>query len=273
MVNIFGKDTNFYVSKIQIPNGRKNEDSKKVLFSRVLPSDVRNSSDSYNFVYIGSNESSLNQFMFYFNQNKFFKYEPSAGKIQELPFSRNNRELMKRYYLIEKARDCKIFGILVGTMSVSNYLDGIKHVENILKKANRRYYSFLIGKLNCPKLNNFMEVDMYILISCTENSLINSKELNKPIITVYELEIAFNCARLWGEEFVCDFRKLLYGNEHFVDLKLTEKESDVSLITGETRLLRNNEELDTKSDKSLANRDDVLSVIHYSGAGDFSIFF
>ena len=40
-------------------------------------------------------------------------------------FSKTNRELMKRYYLIEKARDSRIFGILIGTMSVAkckNYL-------------------------------------------------------------------------------------------------------------------------------------------------------
>ena len=61
---------------------------------------------------------------------------------------------MKRYYLIEKAKDAKIFGILIGTMSVANYNQAIDHAGSILKKINRRYYSFLIGKKNCPKLKN-----------------------------------------------------------------------------------------------------------------------
>ena len=71
---------------------------------------------------------------------------------------------------------------------------------------------------------------MYVLVACPENSLINSKELNKPIITLYELEIAFNCARLWGEEFICDYKQILTGSDHYVPLKLTDQESDVMFI-------------------------------------------
>ncbi len=56
---------------------------------------------------------------------------------------------------------------------------------------------------------------MYVMVACPENSLINSKELNKPIITVYELELAFNCSRLWGEEFVSDYKELLPGKISF----------------------------------------------------------
>ena len=174
---------------------------------------------------------------------------------------------MRRYYLIETAKDSKIFGILIGTMSVANYRDAVDHVSGILKKANRRYYSFLIGKLNCPKLNNFMEVDMYVMVACNENSLINSKELNKPIITVYELELAFNCSRLWGEEFVCDYRQLLTGNDHHIPLKLSEQESDISLITGATRY--NDYNIQGKESRSeLVKRDDGLSVVHHEGAGN-----
>jgi diphthamide biosynthesis protein 2 len=145
--------------------------------------------------------------------------------------------------------------------------DAIDHASNILKTAQRRYYSFLIGKLNCPKLNNFLEIDMYVLVACPENSLINSKELNKPIITLYELEIAFNCARLWGEEFICDYKQILTGSDHYVPLKLTDQESDVSLITGGTRVLTLSKENELLK-QSLIKRDDALSVIHFSGAGN-----
>lgn len=161
----------------------------------------------YIIFYIGNKELFLNTFQLYFNKNKFFNLNNT--KIES--YTDTNRKLMKRYYLIEKAKDAKIFGILVGTMSILKYKEAINHASNILRNAKKKYYSFLIGKLNCAKLNNFMEVDMYILIACNENSIINSKELNKPIITLYELEIAFNSARLWGEEFVCDYSQLLTG--------------------------------------------------------------
>ena len=241
----------------------------RVLFSRILPDDLQNASDSsYSFYYIGNRESFLNPFLFYFNKNKFFQLNPhkSPYTTDAILFAKTNKDLMKRYYLIEKARDSSIFGILIGTMSVANYVQAIDHVSDMLKKANKRFYSFLIGKLNCPKLNNFMEVDMYVLVACNENSLINSKELNKPIITVYELEIAFNCARLWGDEFICDYSQLLPGREHYVPIVLSEQESDVSLITGGTRLLTTNVTSE-ENKSSLLHRDSALAMIHHSGAG------
>lgn len=161
-----------------------------------------------------------------------------------------------------------MIGILIGTMSVASYKQAVDHVSNILKTANRRYYSFLIGKLNCPKLNNFLEIDMYVMVACNENSLIDikvSKEFNKPIITIYELEIAFNCSRLWGQEFVCDYRLLLEGSEHHLPLKMNDEETDVSLISGRTRY---NNFKTNNSSKDLIRRDDGLSMVHHNGAGN-----
>jgi diphthamide biosynthesis protein 2 len=238
-----------------------------------LPDDLRNDADSHTFLYIGNRNSFLNPFLFYLNKNAFFKLETSGDnlKLEPIMFAKTNRELMRRFYLIEKARDARIFGILIGTMSVANYKEAIDHVSQILKKAGRRFYSFLIGKLNCPKLNNFMEIDMYVMVACNENSLINSKELNKPIITIYELEMAFNATRMWGEEFVCDFRQLLPGQEHYMPLKLSELESDVSLITGGSRVMTSqadeNGNISAKNNSALTSRDDGLSVIHYAAAG------
>lgn len=171
MVEKFSSNPNIYVSKVEIPCGESvdankmneehNKQQTRVLFSRSFPIDVKNSQDSYEIVYMGGRETTLTPLMFYFNRNKFWKLDPITNEeitLDEVVFARTNRELMKRYYLIEKARDSKIFGILVGTMSVAKYREAIRHVEGVLKKASRRYYSFLIGKLNCPKLNNFMEV-------------------------------------------------------------------------------------------------------------------
>ena len=36
-------------------------------------------------------------------------------------------------------------------------------------------YLFVMGKLNVPKMANFMEVDVFVLVACPENTLIDSK--------------------------------------------------------------------------------------------------
>ena len=58
--------------------------------------------------------------------------------------------------------------------------------------SGKKSYSIVVGKLNTAKLANFMEVDMFVLVSCSENSLIDSSEFYKPVITPYELELACN---------------------------------------------------------------------------------
>ena len=86
---------------------------------------------------------------------------------------------------------------------------------------------------------------------------------------MFELEMAFNSGRLWGQEFVCDFGLLLNDRSHYVPLELSEKESDVSLITGNARLMPSfNKEDESNNKQSLIKRDQMLSVIHYSGAGN-----
>ncbi|RIB17975.1 hypothetical protein C2G38_2086957 [Gigaspora rosea] len=46
-----------------------------------------------------------------------------------------------------------------------------------------------MGKLNAAKMANFMEIDC---VSCPANSLLDSKEFYRPIVTPFELEIALN---------------------------------------------------------------------------------
>lgn len=69
-------------------------------------------------------------------------------------------------------------------------MDIINHLRTIIKNAGKKSYTFLIGKINVPKLANFMEIDMFVIVACPENSLIDSKDFFKPIATPFELEIA-----------------------------------------------------------------------------------
>ena len=45
---------------------------------------------------------------------------------------------------------------------------------------------FLIGKINPAKLLNFPEIDVFVLVACPENSLLDSKVLFKPVVSETE---------------------------------------------------------------------------------------
>ena len=84
-------------------------------------------------------------------------------------------------------------------------------MKALLKKAGKKYYTFVIGKLNVAKLANFMEIDIFVLVACPENSLLDNAEFYRPVITPFELEVACNPERQWNAELVTDFQSILPG--------------------------------------------------------------
>lgn len=102
---------------------------------------------------------------------------------------------MRRYAVVQRARDADVFGILVGTLGVGSftnafipsvprldlssppaaYLPLIKHLRTVLRRARKKSYTISVGKLNPAKLGNFLEIECFVLVACPENSVIDSK--------------------------------------------------------------------------------------------------
>jgi diphthamide biosynthesis protein 2 len=127
---------------------------------------------------------------------------------------------MKRYGVVQKARDADVFGIVVGTLGVSSYLPALEYLRKLLKKHKKKSYTMAVGKLTPAKLGNFLEVETWVLVACGENSLIESyKEFMKPIITPWELEVALG-EREWvtsGDmdgkgQYTLDFASVLHDS-------------------------------------------------------------
>jgi hypothetical protein len=82
-----------------------------------------------------------------------------------------------RYYLVQKAKDSQVFGIVVGTLGVSKYLSVINTMQQLISLAGKKSYVLSVGKLNVAKLANFAEVDMCVLVSCPESALVRGLPL------------------------------------------------------------------------------------------------
>uniref|UniRef100_A0A665WRM6 2-(3-amino-3-carboxypropyl)histidine synthase subunit 2 n=1 Tax=Echeneis naucrates TaxID=173247 RepID=A0A665WRM6_ECHNA len=191
----------------------------------------------YSMFFVGQEGATLRNFMMTWNRCAFCSFDPSTmtGRTELV---RINCALMKRYYAIERAKDANVVGILVGTLGVADYLTIIQQLKETIRRAGKKSYMFAMGKLNVPKLANFLEIDIFVLIACPENSLLDSSEFYKPVVTPFEMDMACNNNREWSEEYVTDFRHLLPGGQNHVplaDQQEGEEETDVSLITGALR--------------------------------------
>lgn len=164
----------------------------------------------YSMFYVGQEGVTLRNFMMTWNRCSFCSFDPvtAAGRAESVNI---NRTLMKRYYAIERAKDANVVGILVGTLGVADYLGVIEQLKETIRRAGKKSYMFAMGKLNVPKLANFLEIDIFVLIACPENSLLDSSDFYKPVVTPFEMEVACNKNREWSEEYVTDFRHLLPG--------------------------------------------------------------
>ncbi|OAC99193.1 hypothetical protein MUCCIDRAFT_181020 [Mucor lusitanicus CBS 277.49] len=190
--------------------------------------------------FVGGESLTLTNIMMVHNKCPVYTYNPKTREARQESVQ-VNKMLMKRYFLVQKAKDADTIGIVVGTLGVASYLNIIDHLKKVIKAAGRKSYFFVMGKLNVAKMANFMEVDCYVLVSCPENSLIDSKEFYRPIVTPFELEIALIRDMEWTGNYITDFSKLLpqlrsddfsYDEEQDQDAS-SDEEPHFSLITGQ----------------------------------------
>ncbi|KFM75594.1 Diphthamide biosynthesis protein 2, partial [Stegodyphus mimosarum] len=228
--------------------------------------------NDFNIFYIGEQNETLTNFMLSFNHCTFYSYYP-LKKLFQLESLDVNKHLRRRYYYIEKTKDAKIIGILVGTLAVSNYMNIIEQLKELIENSGKKSYTLVIGKLNCAKLANFPQIEIFVNVACRESSLIESRELYQPIIIPYELEIALNKARAWTGDYITDFGELLPGAVNFISSPQgKEIDVDVSLVTGKTRSLGLSDDASSQPNTApiLATRDEMkISTIHSQAAGEF----
>ncbi|KAG8695187.1 Diphthamide biosynthesis protein 2 [Ceratobasidium sp. 395] len=231
-------------------------------------------------LYIGGESLALTNFLLTHGQSEVFSYDPQARTIRRETGS-VNKLLMRRYAIIQRARDSDVFGILVGTLGVASYIPLMAHLRRILAKAQKKSYTISVGKLNPAKLANFMEIECF---GTTKINGIAIQEFYRPIITPFELEIALGEDRSWTGEYVLDFDRILKGRESqgaVIPEKELNSEDDpdrpaFSLITGTYRhAKRYGDPRDSavtdpsESAVTLRNNEGALSRVSASVASDF----
>ncbi|MCJ1309175.1 Diphthamide biosynthesis protein 2 [Agyrium rufum] len=119
--------------------------------------------------------------------------------------------LRRRYALVTKLTTVSIFGILINTLSVKNYMHLVSHVQTAIRAAGKKSYTFVVGKVNAAKIANFSEIDGWVVIGCWESSLVENSEFWKPVITPFELELVLkgDRERVWTGTWRGDWEGLL----------------------------------------------------------------
>jgi diphthamide biosynthesis protein 2 len=156
-----------------------------------------------------------------------------------------NKLLQRRYFAVQKARDAQTIALLIGTLGIRSYLPLLSSLrQHLTQIQNKKVYTISVGKLNPAKLANFQEIDVFVLIACPENSLVEAKEVQRsreffrPIVTPFEILTAFK-GREWSGEYVLDLETVLNDlgqqqndKKDQVDDDSGDEQPHFSLITG-----------------------------------------
>lgn len=155
--------------------------------------------------------------------------------------------MRRRSFLVEKCKDAQAIGIVLSTLTADGYLNAVNRTQSLARERGIRTYLLSVGKINPAKLANFMEIDCFVFIGCPENSVYNSRDFYKPLLTVFEAELALNPA--WREQYPnfysVDFNDTLPNGKFYKAIdneqssadgnRNDDDEYDVSLISGRIR--------------------------------------
>lgn len=142
-------------------------------------------------VWIGAEGPPLTAALMTLAPTSYSRYDPAAQQPWSADEAGASRALQRRYFLVEKARDAAIVGVLAGTLGVAGYEAAIERVVQLVERAGKKAYVLAMGKPNPAKLANFPEIGVYVLVACAQTALIDSRDYYQPVLTVFEAELAF----------------------------------------------------------------------------------
>ena len=174
--------------------------SGRVCGGYCLSTEEESATSSRLLVWVGDECSpAKEQLMLTFNSYSWLSIAPKDDRIQIGLPKRLEQVLRRRYYLVEKARNASIVGILVGTLGAAGYKNSIDSLRIAAKEAGKKTYTLLMGKPNPAKLANFPEIDIFVLVADPQGQIMDPKDYLAPIITPYEAMVAFTDESEWNQ--------------------------------------------------------------------------
>lgn len=173
-------------------------------FGRRFPLAPGRRLEEYGAFYVGSSEASPNSdldpdlsrlLLGWAPGQPFFSCCPETGRTQDEGVHAG-RLKARRHYLVERARDARVVGLLAGTLGVARHREALAHLKNLTQAAGKRSYVLALGRPTPAKLANFPEVDVFVLLACPLGALAPQPSASyfRPILTPCELEAACNPA-------------------------------------------------------------------------------
>lgn len=134
------------------------ETKNEIIGGFCVDQNLDESRDTHRILYIGRSNSQLTTISARFPEHKMSHFDPIEGTTVELP--PRNRILAEHYGRISKVENADVIGIIIHSMSMDAVETKrvINSIESMIHRAGKQFYTFVIGRIDESKLENFPEV-------------------------------------------------------------------------------------------------------------------
>ncbi|GMR38991.1 hypothetical protein PMAYCL1PPCAC_09186, partial [Pristionchus mayeri] len=225
-------------------------EGEKTSLGRILPQGFTDR-EAVQLIFVGSQDSALLPLWLLTHPqcNRILHYDPASTPGECTVTEPSSwRGLRRRLFMVEKVRDANTIGLVVGTVAVAGHREAVTRIRALAKSAGKKVYVISVGKVNVAKLANFSaDVDTFVLLSCPFGVLLDTSSFDKPVVSLFEAEIALNDNKEWMAQagWTSDYTQFVNDPTESVD-RDTDDTPDVSLVSGRVRVRVREEEKEKK---------------------------
>ncbi|XP_058791967.1 2-(3-amino-3-carboxypropyl)histidine synthase subunit 1 isoform X2 [Phymastichus coffea] len=144
-------------------------------------------------MYIGDGRFHLEAAMISNPNLTAYRYDPYEKKITIEKYD-HSQMLANRKDAIMKAKDAKVFGLILGTLGRQGSLSVFDTLRNRLISQNKIVINILASEVQPDRLKLFVGIDAFIQVACPRLSIDWGTQFEKPVLTPYEAAVALKMA-------------------------------------------------------------------------------
>jgi len=133
-------------------------------------------------------------------KKKVIVADPYSNEIREIG-KLKEKILRQRHAAVEKAKDSKRFGVIVGEKIGQKRLGIAEKLKEMLKKNGKSAHLISLNEIK-PEYLSYLNYDCFVCTACPRIAIDDYSMYEKPMLTPVEIEIAFGKRRF--EDYVFD---------------------------------------------------------------------
>jgi 2-(3-amino-3-carboxypropyl)histidine synthase len=155
-------------------------------------------------IYVGDGRFHLEALMIANPTVVAYRYDPYSKQLSHEYYDHEEMRRI-RCEAIQKAASSTTFGLILGTLGRQGSRRVLQTLESRLTRLGKQYYLVLLSEILPQKLALFGKmVDAWVQIACPRLSIDWGDAFHQPLLTPYEMNVAFSFVK-WQEPYPMDY--------------------------------------------------------------------